>query len=126
MCNKSRVKSIREGSERAGGALSYSILPIKVLDSNDFNSIPRSGNEKDFFYRVSLFEKLAKSLSSRMLHLNHGLGIGAAVGVAGWQEQIVGLYVMQRHGVSSNHRLMQQKNRLNHGIVIGAAVELTS
>ncbi len=34
-------------------------------------------------------------------NLNHGLGIGAAVGVAGWQELIVGLYVMQRHGVSS-------------------------
>jgi hypothetical protein len=72
-----------------------------VLDSNDFNSITRSGNEKDVFYRVSLFEKPAKSLSSRMMHLNHGLGIGAAVGVAGWQEQIVGLCVMQRHGVSS-------------------------
>ena len=34
-------------------------------------------------------------------NLNHGLGIGAAVGVAGWQELIVGLYVMQRHGVST-------------------------
>ena len=34
-------------------------------------------------------------------NLNHGLGIGSAVGVAGWQELIVGLYVMQRHGVSS-------------------------
>ena len=33
--------------------------------------------------------------------LNHGLGIGAVVGVDGWQELIVGLYVMQRHGVSS-------------------------
>ncbi len=33
--------------------------------------------------------------------LNHGLVIVAAVGVAGWQEQIVVLYVMQRHGVSS-------------------------
>ena len=33
--------------------------------------------------------------------LNHGLVIGAAVGVAGWQELIVVLYVMQRHGVSS-------------------------
>ena len=33
--------------------------------------------------------------------LNHGLDIGAAVGVASWQEIIVGLYVMKRHGVSS-------------------------
>ena len=32
--------------------------------------------------------------------LNHGLDIGAAVGVAGWQELIVRLYVMQSHGVS--------------------------
>jgi hypothetical protein len=29
--------------------------------------------------------------------LNHGLGIGAVIGVAGWQDLIVGLYVMQRH-----------------------------
>jgi hypothetical protein len=57
--------------------------------------------KKIFFYRVSLFEKPAKILSSRMLHLNNGLGIGAAVGVAGWQELIVGLCVMQRHRVSS-------------------------
>jgi hypothetical protein len=33
--------------------------------------------------------------------LNHGLGIGPAIGVAGWQELLVGLYMIQRHGVSS-------------------------
>ena len=75
--------------------------------------------------------------------LNHGLGIGAAVGVAGWQELIVGLYVMQRHGVSSkaymgrnvgpllyltkldvkyDHHRMENERSLNHGLGIGAAV----
>ena len=53
LCNKSCKKSIREGSERAGGALSNSILASTVLDSNDF----RSGKAQDFVYRVSLFEE---------------------------------------------------------------------
>ena len=76
-------------------------------------------------------------------NLNHGLGIGAAVGVAGWQELIVGLYVMQRHGVSSkaymgrnvgpllyltkldvkyDHHRMENERSLNHGLAIGAAM----
>ena len=55
--NKSCRKSIREGSERAGGALYTSILASTLLDSNDFNSIPRSGKAQDLVYRVSLFEE---------------------------------------------------------------------
>jgi hypothetical protein len=76
-------------------------------------------------------------------NLNHGLGIGAAVGVAGWQELIVGLYVMQRHGlpskayigrnvgplpyltkldVKNRHIRMDDERSLNHGLGIGAAV----
>ena len=75
--------------------------------------------------------------------LNHGLGIGAAVGVAGWQDLIVGLYVMQRHGVPSkaymgrnvgpllyltkldvkyHHLRMDDERSLNHGLGIGAVV----
>jgi hypothetical protein len=76
--------------------------------------------------------------------LNHGLDIGAAVGVvASWQELTVGLYVMQRHGVSSkaymgrnvgpllyltkldvkyHHHQMENERSLNHGLGIGAAV----
>jgi hypothetical protein len=33
-------------------------------------------------------------------NLNHGLGIGAAVGVAGWQELIVVLYVIDSKALS--------------------------
>ena len=75
--------------------------------------------------------------------LNHGLGIGAVVGVAGWKALIVGLFVMQRHGVSSkaymgcnagrllyltkldvkyHHLGMENERSLNHGPGIGAAV----
>jgi hypothetical protein len=75
--------------------------------------------------------------------LNYGLGIGAVVGVAGWQDLIVGLYVMQRHGVSSkaymgrnvgpllyltkldvkyHHLRMDDERSLNHGLGIGAVV----
>ena len=59
--NKSCRKSIREGSERAGGALYTSILASTLLDSNDFNSIPRSGNEKDFFLSRVTFRKTGKT-----------------------------------------------------------------
>jgi len=79
--------------------------------------------------------------------LNHGLDIGAAVVVASWQELIVGLYVMQRHGVLSkaymgrnvgpllyltkldvkyDHLWMENERSLNHGLDIGAAVEVGS
>jgi hypothetical protein len=74
--------------------------------------------------------------------LNHGLGIGAVVGVAGWQDLIVGLYVMQRHGVPSkaymgrnvgplqyltkldvkHHLRLDDERSLNHGLGIGAVV----
>ena len=66
---------------------------------------------------------------------------------SGWQELIVGLYVMQRHGVSSkaymgrnvgpllyltkldvkyHHHRMENERSLNHGLDIGAAVKVVA
>ena len=73
MCNK----STREGSERAGGALSNSILGASTaMDSNDFNSVPRSGTEQDFVYHVSLFEKPEVELSGKKFIIEDAASVG--------------------------------------------------
>jgi hypothetical protein len=72
LCNK----STREGSERAGGALSNSILASTVMDSNDFNSVPRSGKAQDFVYRVSLFEEPEVELSGKKFIIEDAASVG--------------------------------------------------
>jgi hypothetical protein len=73
LCNK----STREGSERAGGALSNSILGASTaMDSNDFNSVPRSGTEQDFVYHVSLFEEPEVELSGKKFIIKDAASVG--------------------------------------------------
>ncbi len=73
LCNKSS----REGSERTGGALSNSILASTVMDSNDFNSVPRSGKSQDFVYRASLFEEPEVELSGKKFIVEDAASVGA-------------------------------------------------
>jgi hypothetical protein len=46
------------------------------MDSNDFNSVPRSGTEQDFVYHVSLFEKPEVELSGKKFIIEDAASVG--------------------------------------------------
>ena len=46
------------------------------MDSNDFNSVPRSGKAQDFVYRVSLFEEPEVELSGKKFIIEDAASVG--------------------------------------------------
>lgn len=72
LCNK----FIKKGSER-GGSLAASLLTSTVMDSNDFNAIPRTGKAFDFVYRISLYEEPEIELAGKRFVVQDASVLGA-------------------------------------------------
>jgi hypothetical protein len=72
LCNK----FMKKGSER-GGSLAASLLTSTVMDSNDFNAIPRTGKASDFVYRISLYEEPEIELAGKRFVVQDASVLGA-------------------------------------------------
>lgn len=72
LCNK----FLKKGSERVG-SLAASLLASTVMDSHDFNAIPKAGKASDFVYRINLYEEPEIELAGKRFVVQDASVLGA-------------------------------------------------
>ena len=72
LCNK----FLKKGSER-GGSLAASLLASTVMDSHDFNAIPKAGKASDFVYRMNLYDEPEIELAGKRFVVQDASVLGA-------------------------------------------------